>query len=700
MVKVTKELALTVLASCTLSTRLGGLWRVASRKGKKAVVIQWFLVAITLSSKHIRKMLERVPSILVPSLAVSALSFELIARHILKARKIQHAARKCLWAVITFGMVPELVEAANQGLSALTSGEVDIPALIAMQLGLCLNQARAAAVILLMLTGGEAFEEHALDRAGHSLHSLLSQSPGKAHRVNTDLNEIEDVDAEEVKPGDIIMIKTGEVVPVDGVIDGFETQCVPSFDESVLTGEGIPVNKQKGQEVMAGSHLVGGACRVAAVAYYQDSVVSRMKAELSKALNRKASLELKSKRFAGFFTPLTFGFAAAACYISDWRGLCQRQLWEAVLAVFMSATPCPAAIGVPIAMLSGMSVASRRHGATIKAGIALEGLADCSVVVLDKTGTLTEGNPQVKTFTVAKSRLGADLEVLRLVASAEQYSTHPLALAVCSYYKERMLGCSAVNEEHYSQHSFRLPVAQICHHDGSGIAAVLEKDDLQVFVGTRKFCFDDQGFASSDGHYKDVDIEAFFAIAKNGDLYAYGRFTFEDQLRPSARKVVNKLQNEMGVRVMMLSGDRSEHLSRVAQDLGIAEFASCWPHEKAEMVNSLRKDGHIVLMVGDGSNDSAALAAANVGMSIGVSNLAAESASVVLLNDDLLNIAALMSLSKNVVRVAKETVSVGMSISLCLMMCAATGVTTPFISAVAQECVDLGAVFSSLRALR
>lgn len=686
--------------------------------------------------------------------------------------------------VLSAGMVPILLETIDQmrenGISALR--DADLPALLACQLAICIKgSARAGLVILLMLTGGASLEDYAFARAGKSLHSLLERGGASVAHKDDGTGLLEDVPAETVAVGDELFVKHGGEVPVDGVVStagdvvsrlstadevsvaGSDTARPPSLsvDESLLTGERVPCSKTAGDAVLGGSRNLGAAFRMRATSAWGSSVLAVMQAKLREALDSKAPLEISARRLSGDFNWLAVALAGAACAArprarprASPGTAVAAGAWLRVLAVLMSATPCPAAIGVPVAMISGMSRATRL-GARIKTGAAIEALARVDLVVLDKTGTVTHGDPSVKSFVAdfglsEGDRREAALDeeaVLRMVCSVERLCSHPLAGAICRFQR-----CGAQD----------LPAT--CFEEdarGGGVSASVTTargETFHVRVGARSFVADD-GFAESDdgGHFAEVgksdigdgDMEACFCIRgqlsspkknspndrsnspkknspndrsnsrsnspneswispkKNSPndssgVVATGRFTFHDRVRDSAAPLVASLR-EMGIAVAMLSGDRSAHLGDIASELGISDVHRCWPGQKADFVSERRAQGRVVLVVGDGANDAAALAAADVGMSVGdgaaAAGLASESASVVLMHSDLDAVARLVRLSRGTVRIATRTVHVGMLASVAQMVAAALGLLPPLTSAVLQECVDLTALVHSLGAL-
>lgn len=512
--------------------------------------------------------------------------------------------------------------------------------------------------------------------AGTALQTLLHENPGLAR-----LESGQDVPAESVEPGQIFLVRSNEAVAVDGVLVLAEGEA-SAFDEKLITGESASANKRAGDAVYAGTVNRGTqAVRVRATKKYSDSVFQQMKSTLAVALERKSKVELNSKRIADALTPLTLWAASAGYVLATYvRGLSPLQGWEVVLSVMMSATPCPAAIGVPVAMLSGMSLASRKLGSTIKSGDALEALADSKCVVFDKTGTLTFGSPVVSSFTAEPTDHAS--EALRMVASLERLSKHVLADAVFKH--GTVTGAGAAT----------LPVTDYNESSGLGVSGIVD-GKYRVWVGANDFC----GVPPDPA--KDDTLRAYFRISPVDDekeTWCSGVISFRDPIRPEAMDVVSNL-HARGLKVYILSGDRSNHLRSVAETLGVDGYYACLPHEKADHVVRLQKEVGKVIFVGDGANDTPALAAADVGVSVDASSLASESADVVVLSGDISRLDGLIKLSQGCVRIARRTVRGGTTASLLQMVGAALGITTPFQNAVMQEFVDLTAVLHSMTAM-
>jgi|EP01046_Picozoa_sp_COSAG06_P031482 heavy metal translocating P-type ATPase len=569
-----------------------------------------------------------------------------------------------------------------------------------MALGLLLNEPVAAVVILIMLTGGEALEDYAMSRAESGIHELLEREPGSARRVCAD-GSLEEVQATDLVVGDAVMLRNGDTTPVDCTVEGQDGgTVVVQVDESVLTGESLPQKKDVGDTLLAGSiNLSPQPLSVRVVKAHADSAMELFKQTLAAALEKKAKLERSSIQVASDFTPFTMALASAAYWYQRLKVGTAHPLvlWGRVLAVTMAATPCPAAIGVPIAFLSGMSISSR-HGIAMKSGAALENLGKATVCVLDKTGTVTFGTPRMtrlKYLDGAKTTQALEEdEVLRVCASLEQASNHPLAVAVIAKAREKGLVLRGLGD---------ITVTET--KAGHGVSGVV--DGWEVRIGTAEYALgegDASAAAESDtGAGLDVrpvaQLFAYFSIEGFGGSVK-GSIACEDEIRPGAQQMVQTFKGR-GLRCVMLSGDRTASLERIATHLGIGEYHTCLPHEKAGKVQEMIASGETVIMVGDGINDAPALATASVGVSIGVSDLASESADVVLLAtaDPITKLTQLVELGKTVHGVAKRGVVGGMAISTLQMLAAACGFITPRTSAVLQECVDLGSLVHSLQLL-
>jgi P-type E1-E2 ATPase len=369
----------------------------------------------------------------------------------------------------------------------LTLVDADHPALLAMSLGLILNEPVASMVILLMLTGGEALEEYAVNRAESEIYALLEEEPGVARRIIAGTDSVEEVIATDLVQGDTLVLRNGDSAPVDCAVAGSRTELPTpagggnsprSFlvDESMVTGETVAQKKRAGDTILGGSiSLSPQPLTVHVLKSYSESTMALFKSSLAAALDRKSKLERSSIKLAADFTPFTLLLCAFSFWWQQLRGISPTplQLWGRVLAVLMAATPCPAAIGVPVAMLCGISISSKR-GISIKSGAALENIGKATVCVLDKTGTLTRGEPAVRSIDFLGTPAIDKDEVLRLCGSLEQSSNHPLAVAVIKHAQEKGVKMCPVNDV-------------IVHENkvGGGLEGTV--DGCRVRIGTADF---------------------------------------------------------------------------------------------------------------------------------------------------------------------------------------------------------------------
>jgi heavy metal translocating P-type ATPase len=516
-------------------------------------------------------------------------------------------------------------------------------------------------VVVLMLTGGEALEEYAAGRAGRELRALLERAPQLAHRI-TAAGDLEDIAADQVRPGDRLLVRLAEVVPVDGTLSSEEA----AFDESSLTGESLPVSRVAGDAVLSGSVNGGSAIEIIATLPAAESQFQRIVALVAEAQERKAPLVRVADRYAVPFTVVSLLIAGVAW---AWSGEADR-----FAEVLVLATPCPLLIAAPVAFLAGMGRASR-SGIIIRGGDVLERLARVRTAVFDKTGTLTDGEPSLVEVRAVPPY--AEEEVLRLTASAEQYSSHVLARSVIEAAEGWGLELeTTVEAEEHATHgvSARLPSGEVvigkrsfvAEHAGSITPVELHSGELAVYVAV-------------DGAYA-------------------GALLLRDEVRDDAAATLQQLES-LGVReTMILTGDAQATADHVAAELGIGDvLAECLPEDKVRAVE--QQPQRLVMMVGDGVNDAPVLAVADVGVAMGArgSTAASESADVVVMTDDLIKAAEAVRIGRRTMRVALESIWIGIGLSIGLMVVAAFGYIPAIIGAVTQELVDLATIGNSLR---
>jgi heavy metal translocating P-type ATPase len=540
---------------------------------------------------------------------------------------------------------------------------VDILAATAIITSLALQQYWAAAIIVLMLTGGEALEDYAESRAKNELTALLKQKPKKAHlRRGT---KTIDVPVKQVETGDKLVVLPGEVIPVDAVI----LEGTTSVDESKLTGESIPIERTVGDELLSGSVNVEGSITIQALRPEADSQYEQIIKLVRTASASQSPFVRMADRFSIPFTIVSFIIAGVAWIISG----------EAIrfLEVLVVATPCPLLLGAPIALISGMSRAAK-HGVIVKTGSALERLAEVQTFAFDKTGTLTMGKPTVS--AVKTYNKYTEAQVLHFAAALETNSRHVLAQAIIEAAAEHKLKVK--------------PAKQVTETSGRGLSGRIE--GKTVMVGRSSLLADNaielpKGFKPSS-----INQTATFVII---DQKLAGVILFQDKIRTEAEATLKRLR-KLGIKqTAMVTGDNEATALKVAKELDITDvYPDCLPVDKLLAVEQLPK--RPVAFVGDGVNDAPVLTAADVGIALGArgSTAASESADVVILHDDLERVATATEVSRRTFAIARQSILIGILISLGLMGAFATGKFTAIQGALIQEVVDVIVILNALRA--
>ncbi|WP_395638350.1 heavy metal translocating P-type ATPase [Pseudolysinimonas sp.] len=539
---------------------------------------------------------------------------------------------------------------------------IDVLAIIAIVATVVVGEYVASLIIVLMLTGGQALEDFAEGAAERELTKLLDREPREAHRLDAD-GTPHDIAAEDVAVGDRLLVRSGEIVPVDGIL--VSAGCV--VDESSLTGESLPVEKRSGDRLLSGSVVGNASATVEATALARDSQYQAIVALVKQARAERAPVVRLADRYAVPFTIVSLAVAAVAWAVSG-----DPTRFAEVLVL---ATPCPLLLAAPIAFLGGISRAARR-GVVVKNGGVLEVLSRARIVVLDKTGTLTLGRPRI---TGIAARDGRGEELLALVASAEQASSHVLAASIVDEARARGLALH--------------PVSSSREHAAEGVSAQLEGTSVEV--GTLAF------IRRRDASAAAVDVgpgELAIYVAVDGRFA--GSIRAADPIRPEARAVVEALGRLGVAEVLMLTGDARPTAQHVAGLAGITRIqADCLPGDKVAAVRALT--ARPVVMIGDGVNDAPALAAAEVGIAMGArgATAASEAAGAVILVEDLMAVPDVVAIGRDTVRIALQSIWLGIGLSLGLMLVATTGVIPATVGAGLQELVDLVTILNALRAI-
>jgi heavy metal translocating P-type ATPase len=554
-------------------------------------------------------------------------------------------------------------------LAALRRGwvGVDLIAVLSLIGTLLVGEYLAGALIAVMLAGGRALEAAAERRASHDLRALLEHAPRIARRLVGSVASV--IALDEVAVDDLLVVGPGEVVPVDGRIAG----AVAVLDESVLTGEPLQVERGIGEPVRSGVVNAGSAFEMRATATATASTYAQIVRLAAQAHAENAPVVRLADRYAAWFLPLTLLVAGGAWLAS---GSAVR-----AVAVLVVATPCPLLLAAPVAIVSGLSRASR-HGVVIRNGGALEKLGRATTLVMDKTGTLTTGRPVVIDVAAAPGRDA--IEVLRLAASVDQLSPHVLAEAIVTEALARGLRLS-------------LP-AELVEEPGRGVTATIGDQRIQVGKMGRDTVSAEWARAAMNRALLDTAAIAWVCI----DGRPAGAVLLRDPLRRHAPRTVRRLRSAGLNRLVMLTGDRIEPAQEVAAVLGLDEvYAEQSPTDKVAAVRA-EQDRAVTVMVGDGVNDAPALAAASVGVAMGARGATAssEAADIVLTTDRLDRLADAMDIARWSRRIAVQSAVVGMGLSVAAMAIAAIGWIPPAAGALLQEGIDIAVIVNALRALR
>ena len=574
---------------------------------------------------------------------------------------------EAIWSAFT---LPVLLVLIVEIVASLRRGDVglDIVAALSMTAALLVGEALAAAIVALMYAGGRYLEAFAERRARRDMTALLSRVPRTALRHRDD--QLEEVALDLIMPGDRLLLRRGDVVPVDGTV----ASGVAVLDQSALTGESLPVKRAPGEPVLSGSTNAGDAFDLIAEHRAAESTYAGVIRLVEDAQRSRAPMARLADRYALIFLGVTVVLAGAAWWLAG-------DPIRAV-AVLVVATPCPLILAVPVALVSGLSRAAKL-GILIKGGKAIENLARVRGLVIDKTGTLTVGEARIMNTRTAAG-VGED-ELLRLAASLDQASKHIIGQTLVAEAQRRGLPLAIPTE--------------VVETPGEGLVGRVE--GRSVMVGGLGFV------ASKIGGVRDALLPGdrppgalAVAVAVDGKLA--GVMVLADELRAGTEQLLKALR-ALGIeRIVLATGDRHEVARFISAGLSLDQVRSeLTPDQKILVVLSERKNGP-VMMIGDGINDAPALAAADVGVAMGAKGAAAsaQAADVVLLVDQLDRVLPAIKIARRSRRIALASVAAGMGLSILAMIAAALGYLVPVEGAVLQELIDVAVIFNALRALR
>ena len=537
----------------------------------------------------------------------------------------------------------------------------DLLAGISIVTALWLGEYLAGALVVLMLSGGQALESYAVGRASSALDALARRTPSVAHRRTS--GAVEDVALDAVAVGDHVLILPHEICPVDGtVVEGHG-----SMDESYLTGEPFVMSKAPGSDVLSGAINGEQVLTVRAVRLPIDSRYARIMGVMRESEQSRPRLRRLGDQLGAVYTPLAVGLAVAAWWVSG----------DPIrfLAVLVVATPCPLLIGIPVAIIGSISLAAKR-GIIVRDPAVLEQIDRCRTIILDKTGTLTYGQPTLTDRLIAPSF--EDARVLQLAASVEQYSRHPLAPAVLA----------AARWDHLAP----MTATEISERPGEGLEAVVDGHRVQI-VGRRHVEGLALGVQLPEGS---AGLECMVLI---DGRYA-GTFRFHDAPRADSRSFIDHLasRHHFG-RVLLVSGDRESVVRYLARHVGITDVHAEQSPEDKVAITRAETALAPTLFIGDGINDAPALAIATVGIAFGhQSEITGEAAGAVIMDTSLTRVDEFFHISRRMRRIALQSAVGGMAVSVVGMLLAFAGYLPPVAGAVFQEVIDLAAVLNALRA--
>jgi heavy metal translocating P-type ATPase len=564
---------------------------------------------------------------------------------------------------------------------------VDLIALVAIISTVVIGEHIAGGIILLMLSGGESLEKYAEGQAKNALENLLRFAPTKAHRVNRKIGEnktdpaesvdFEDITVQQINIGDTLMIKRGEVTPVDGVV----VSGISSIDESMITGEPMPRDVKIGSRIWSGSINTIDIIYIKTTTNHEQSTFSSIIRLVEKAQDKKAPTVRLANKFSLIFTAITFVIAGIAWMIDP----------KLIVAVLVVATPCPLILAAPIAFIAGMS-RSAKKGIVVKHGGVFENITKAHSFFFDKTGTLTFGTPKVKEIILLDGANFSEEKVLALSASLEQFSTHILSESVVAYANEKKLDL-------FIPEKFEETI-------GKGISGIIKTGDNEIKVrdGSGSF-LQSLGIEISD-EARSIEKQA----KDNGEMAVYigidnkaaAIIIFSDKIRDDIATILTKIK-ETGSEIVLVTGDTQERAEKIGQELGFSRIvANCLPENKMNLVQQYELEGKKVIMIGDGVNDAPAIGRATVGIALGYhgSTTSTDTADAIITSDDTAKVLELTEISQKTMRIAFESIFIGMGLSVIAMIFALLGYIKPISGAILQEAIDVLVILNALRALR
>lgn len=610
-------------------------------------------------------------------------------------------------AVLATGIMAFAYQTFVTGLKALFKGHPNMDSLVALgtlaaylqglltTLALWLNPTshsnhpilyfESAGMILVLIGLGNYLENRAKHKTGQAIESLMDLSPQTAHLVKNNQETVE-VPTEQLQVGDRVLVKPGERIPLDGRL----VQGHSSVDESMLTGESLPVEKQKGDQVTGGSFNQSGSFQFEVTRVGQDTTLARIIQLVQDAQASKAPIARLADIISAYFVPIVISLALwAAAYWYFFGGQSLNFTLNILISVLIIACPCALGLATPTAMMVGIGNAAKK-GILIKSGQALEQIQEADVILLDKTGTITEGKPEVRAYQIDRHYQDQADRLLTWIASAESQSEHPLAQAIVNFAREK--GLKLVDVDHFQS----LP--------GQGIQVKIQ--DKQISIGKEDFIAElatipEESLQAA----KDASQEGLTTIFVAEDDHFVACLHLGDQVKASSQDAIKALKDR-GFELVMLTGDQEKTAQAIGQQLDLDQvIANVLPEDKAQVVKDLQAQGKKVLMVGDGINDSPALVQADIGLAIGSgADIAVEAADVILVHNDLADIVETVHLSQATIRNIKQNLFwafiyniIGIPFAMGIFYAFGGSLLNPMIAAAAMSLSSISVVLNALR---
>lgn len=628
----------------------------------------------------------------IPTIAISGLLFGSIISYIIYQAPVGY----WIWYIILIICGAPII---FQTLKEMASRHFasDVVAMFAIITAIITNEAFPGIIIVIMQSGGKALEDYAFKKATASLDQLMARSPKITHLKINEKN-IKDINVDDVQINDILVIKPGDLIPVDGIIYSGKAQ----IDESALTGEPLIKIKDKGEEVYSGTVNTGDIFEIVAKKTSKDSQYNKIVQIVKKAREQKAPIQRLADRYANWFTPITLVMCGFGWLLTHNP--------QTILSILVVATPCPLIFATPVAIISGINKAAKQN-IIIKSGAAIEQIGKTDVIVFDKTGTVTYGSPLVENIIPIYNNNKEDIktnngqriiknkkeELLFKSASLEQMSSHPSAQSLTNLGKEKFGHLSIPVDFHEKA--------------GMGVEGYLDGDHIKI--GSYEFIkSSDLKKKNKKEDEEEIDNHILETIKNKqlqGKMISFininnknvGIIVFSDKIREGIINMIQSLKKQKIKQIIMLTGDSQYNAKSIADQAKFDIYKyNLLPEDKANEINRLKKQYKNIVMVGDGINDAPALTAATAGIAMGAKGTAisAEAADVVILVDDITKISEVIQISKRTVKIAKESIFIGLGVSFLLMIIASFGLIPPSIGALLQEVIDTSVILNALRA--